>query len=188
MKKLLTYFLHGLLVLLPLGATLYIIVVAVMKVNAMLDFNFPGIGHIPGLGIVIVLLGITILGFLTSGILGTGILKIVDYVASKTPLVKIIYTSIRDLANAFLGEKKTFTKPVLVDILGNGVQHIGFVTRENLSNLGIVGKMAVYFPTAYSLAGNVAIVPTEKIQPFHGNYAEAMRFVVSGGVTGLQGE
>lgn len=185
MKKLLTYFLHGLLVLLPLGATLYVIIFSVIKVNDTLDFNFPGIGHIPGLGILIVLLGITILGFLSSGILGTGIMKVVDYVASKTPLVKIIYTSIRDLANAFLGEKKTFTKPVLVDLLGNGVQHIGFITRENLGNLGIENKVAVYFPTAYSLAGNVAIVPLEKIQAFEGNYTDAMRFVVSGGVTGL---
>jgi uncharacterized membrane protein len=101
------------------------------------------------------------------------------------PLFKLIYSSIRDLLEAFVGEDKKFNEPVLVDMGQGGIRQIGFLTQHDLKAIGLESDVAVYFPLSYSFAGKVMIVPREKIQPLDMKASDAMKFVVSGGVSEL---
>ena len=96
----------------------------------------------------------------------------------------MIYTSIKDLIGAFVGEKKGFNKPVLVTLLpGSNIQVIGFVTQENLDNLGLIDKVAVYLPQSYNFAGNLIVAPKEQVIPINAERGSVMAFIVSGGIT-----
>jgi uncharacterized membrane protein len=95
----------------------------------------------------------------------------------------MIYTSVKDLIDAFVGDKKGFKKPVSVTLLpGSNVQVIGFVTSESLNNLGLSDCVAVYLPQSYNFAGNLIIVPKEQITPLSADSADIMKFVISGGI------
>ena len=89
--------------------------------------------------------------------------------------------------NAFAGNKKRFTKPVLV--LTNpqaNIEEIGFITQDDLSDWGIKEKVAVYLPYSYSFSGRLVIVPKEQIKPIDTDGSDAMKFIVSGGVTDVE--
>lgn len=180
LKRLAGYFLRGLLLLLPSALTVYLIILAIRWVDGFFDFG------IPGLGLVVVVVGITMVGFLFTGFFGQAVFGIVDELMSRTPLVKLIYSSLKDLIEAFVGEKKRFNEPVLVTLAPN-VQFLGFVTRKDLSKLGLQNKVAVYFPYSYAITGHLLIVPGDSVSPVHTSATEVMKFLVSGGVTGLQG-
>jgi uncharacterized membrane protein len=132
---------------------------------------------------------ITLIGVLGSSILIKPILNSIDNFISRAPLVKIIYTSIKDFMSAFVGKEKKFTEPVLVKISKDSdVEKIGFITQRDLSALGIEsGKVAVYLPFSYTFSGNLFIVPTENVKPLNANSTEIMKFVVSAGVTTIAG-
>jgi uncharacterized membrane protein len=179
MKRLAGYFFKGLLLLLPVGLTIFLLIYLVRKIDSLVNIG------IPGIGIVVVVVGVTAVGILFSGIIGRTLFGLLDEVMSRTPLVKIIYSSIKDLIEAFVGEKKKFSEAVLVEISPNGIEVIGFVTRKDLTQIGLPDKVAVYFPYSYAVTGHVLIVPAEKIRPLDANSADVMKFVVSGGITGL---
>jgi uncharacterized membrane protein len=104
----------------------------------------------------------------------------------RVPLVKLVYTSIKDLIGAFVGDRKSFDKPVLLYLSqGSAVKLLGFVTRDGLSQLGHADHVAVYLPQSYNFAGNVVIAPRELIEPLDVPSSEIMTFIVSGGVSGL---
>ncbi|NQY67341.1 MAG: DUF502 domain-containing protein [Flavobacteriales bacterium] len=179
MNRLLKYFLQGLLYIIPVTITLYITVQALKLIDGILPFP------IPGLGILVLLILITALGYLGSTILAQPIISYFDGLIKKAPLMKVIYTSIKDLLGAFVGNKKRFDKPVLVKIgKDSGMEKMGFITQKNLSMLGISeGKSAVYLPHSYNFSGNLFVVANEQITPLDMNAADAMKFIVSGGVT-----
>ena len=100
----------------------------------------------------------------------------------KTPLLKLIYSSIRDLLSAFVGKERKFNKPVLVKVnLISDLEKIGFLTQEDLEDLGIKDRVSVYFPHSYNFSGEMFIVPKEHVRPIDMSPADAMKFVVSGG-------
>jgi len=103
--------------------------------------------------------------------------------------VKLVYTSLKDIVGAFVGEKKKFNRPVLVALTkGGDVATIGFVTRNGLTELGLADHVAVYVPQAYNIGGNVVVVPSDRVTPLDADPAKVMTFIVSGGVTGELGE
>lgn len=187
MKQLLRYFLHGLFVLAPLALTLYI----GWQIFAFIDDLLP-IG-IPGLGFLLTVILITVVGFLSTNVAGKAVIDEAERLLSKVPLIKLLYTSIRDLINAFVGEKKRFDRPVAVRLTsGAGAMALGFVTRDSLHYLEQGGPkgafathVAVYFPQSYNFAGNLLIVPRESVTVLHVASADVMAFIVSGGVSGL---
>lgn len=183
-KRVAGYFLRGVAVLLPVSLTFYLIVASIDWVDRIISNVFPSIA-IPGLGFITVVVFITIIGILFSGFIGNTLLRWLDELMTRTPLVKIIYSSLKDLIDAFVGDKKKFNEPVLVLINPIGTQIIGFITRNDLSQLGIHDKVAVYCPYSYALSGRLLIVNKSQITPFEGNATEAMKFIVSGGVTGF---
>lgn len=178
MRKITKYFLEGLLFLIPLVATIYVIYIIFMKIDTIFRFK------IPGLGFIVTILTITAVGFIASNFLTRRLVRLVDNVFTRLPLVKMIYTSIKDLINAFVGDKKSFNKPVLVSIVpGSNIQVIGFVTCESLAKLGMSEYVAVYLPQSYNFAGNLIIVPKDRITPISAESGNVMAFIVSGGIT-----
>jgi uncharacterized membrane protein len=181
MRRVFTYFLHGLLFALPIAATLYIIYKSFTTVDNLLPFR------IPGLGLVVIFAAITLLGYVGSLYFANPILASFEKVIERTPLVKIIYSSVKDLIAAFVGEKKRFSHPVLVTTSESPLtQRIGFITQNDLSDLGITAdKVAVYLPFSYGMNGMLVIVSKESVTPIDASGTEMMKFVISGGVTEL---
>lgn len=180
-RKLLTYFLHGLVFTLPIGATVYVFYKTFNFFDSLIPLN------IPGLGLLIIVGVVTLLGYLSSFYFANPLLASVEKVIERTPLVKLIYSSVKDLIAAFVGEKKRFNHPVLVTTsLNPPVQRLGFVTQNDLTDLGMgTEKVAVYLPFSYGMNGMLLIVPKESITPVDASGTEMMKFIISGGVTEL---
>jgi len=180
LKRLLGYFVRGCLVLAPLGLTLYILYAILHAVDQFLPIG------IPGVGLLITLSLVTLVGMLTSNVIGRGVVEATDRALKKLPLVKLIYTSIKDLINAFMGDKKSFNRPVAVTLNPmSGLKALGFITRDGLHALDMPMHVSVYFPQSYNFAGYLAIVPREHVEALDVNSAELMTFIISGGVSGL---
>jgi len=180
LKRLVGYFVRGCLVLAPLGLTLYILYAILHAVDQFLPIG------IPGVGLLITLSLVTLVGMLTSNVIGRGVVEATDRALKKLPLVKLIYTSIKDLINAFMGDKKSFNRPVAVTLNpGSGLKALGFITRDGLHALDMPLHVSVYFPQSYNFAGYLAIVPREHVEALDVNSAELMTFIISGGVSGL---
>jgi uncharacterized membrane protein len=179
LKRILTYFLHGLLFTVPIAATLYIIYKAFNLVDSIIPLN------IPGLGLVIIFAAVTVLGYLSSFYFANPLLASFEKVIERTPLVKIIYSSVKDLIAAFVGEKKRFSHPVMVTTnINPQVQRIGFITQNDLTHLGLgTEKVAVYLPFSYGMNGMLVIVEKQYVTPIDASGTEMMKFVISGGVT-----
>lgn len=174
-KTVARYFLQGLFYLVPITATVYVIFYLVVMVDSLLDVD------IPGLGIVILFVAVTLVGFLGTHFF-VNYLKPFERTLENTPLIKIIYTSMKDMMNAFVGKKRQFKKPVLVKV-GEGMERIGFVTKEDLSDLNLSDdRVAVYLPFSYAISGELIIVPKESVIPLDASSADVMKMIISGGV------
>jgi uncharacterized membrane protein len=178
LAKLINYFLKGLLVVLPFAVTFSIIKSIVLWLDTMFDVGIPAVGFL------IVIVTIIILGWIGSSIFTQPLLSFVDDVLARIPFVKIIYTSVKDFMEAFVGDKKKFNNPVLIK-MNDGIYKPGFITQEDLSKLQLPGMVAVYCPHSYAFSGTIFIVDVDKVQPIDGNSTDMMKFIISGGVTHL---
>lgn len=194
MRKIFNYFLQGLLVTVPIIVTLVVLFKAIIWVDSLLPISIPifipGYESInlPGLGIFLIFFIITLLGYFASYLVANPVFVLIGKLMEKIPLLKIVYSSMKDLIEAFVGEKKRFTQPVLVTIAKDPeMQRIGFVTERNLSNLGIpLGRIAVYFPFSYGFNGQLIIVAAENVTQLNASGVETMKFIISGGVTEIE--
>ena len=178
MKQLVKCFLKGLLVFVPAALTVFTIVLAFTKLDGLLKIP------IPGLGLVITLLFITLIGFLASNLVGKKFFAFIDRLFAKLPVAKMLYLGIKDVIGAFAGEKKSFSKPAVVELTPGGAKALGFITRDALDFLSLSDHVAVYFPQSYNFAGTVLIFPSNRVTLIDVDSAKAMAFVVSGGVSG----
>jgi len=178
MKSITKYFFEGLVLLAPLGVTLYLLYFIFRLIDGFFNFG------IPGTGIFLSVLIVILTGFAASNLFLRGAVGIIDNIFGRIPFVKLIYNSLKDLVQAFVGEKKNFRRPVLVSIgKESEVEIIGFVTEENLELLGEKDKTAVYIPQSYNFAGNLIIVPSQRVKPIDAGIKEIMTFIVSGGLS-----
>jgi len=188
-KRLLSYFFQGLIYIAPLGVTLFILYTLFVYLDGLfaplmlkwLHFN------IPGLGLVVVFLLVAFLGFMGKTIIARPIKALAYHILEKAPIVKVIYTSIKDLLSAFVGKERKFNIPVLVRVNPiSNLEKMGFLTQEDMSHIGIEGKkVAVYFPHSYNFSGEMFIVPAEQVKRIDAAAADVMKFIVSGGVTNI---
>jgi uncharacterized membrane protein len=184
-QKIIQYFLQGLLILGPVSITIYFIYEIFDKIDNILR---PVI-NIPGIGFVIIIAFIILTGYLSSFFVMGRILSIMDKYLERTPGVKLFYSFVRDFFEAFAGNKKKFTKSVMANVDDTDVWRVGFITQEDMSSFGMEDYVAVYLPMAYSVAGNVYIVPKERVKPITNISAtQSMKFAVSGGVTEMINE
>jgi uncharacterized membrane protein len=186
MKKIFRYFLQGLLFSAPAGITIFVVYWVFDAIDGpvrnFVNYLF-GI-QIPGIGLVVTFIFIALLGWLGGSFLFKPITQFFELLLEKAPIVKMLYTSLTDFFNAFVGEKRKFTRPVLVKVnMVSNLEKIGFITTDDLTELGIKDKVAVLFPHSYNWSGEMFIVPREHITPLTLPPGEVMKFVVTGGVT-----
>lgn len=178
-KRILGYFLRGLLFVVPFTLTGYIILLSVQFLDNIIPID------IPGLGILFMFLIVTAVGYMTSIFLTRSIFEELEKIVFKIPLVNILYTSIKDLMSAFVGDKKKFNTPIVVKLSDN-LSRLGFMTQDDLSSLGEMDLVSVYFPHSYNFSGNLYLTPKENVRVLKNvNSTEIMKFIVSGGVSQL---
>ncbi len=179
MRTLAKYFFQGLLVFVPVVGSIWVVV----WVLAVLDGLYPL--PVPGLGLVITLAIITLVGFLTSNVAGRKLVEGLEAGMKRLPVVSLLYSSLRDLLGAFVGEKRSFDKPVMVTVAPN-VRVFGFITCSRFDDVRLDGHVAVYLPQSYNFAGNLLIVKKELVEPVDADSAQFMAFIVSGGVAEMR--
>ncbi len=183
-RRIIQHFFQGVLVLAPIFLTFY----AIIWIFNFLDGLFGFADFIPGLGLILALAGITIIGYLSSFFIIGRLFDLFDRLLERTPVIKYIYTSIKDVFDALMGKKKKFDHPVLVHIYNEEVWEVGFITRSDATDFGLTDVVAVYVPMSLSIAGKVYFVKRNRVQPLeHVSAGDAMKFAVSGGVTGGDG-
>lgn len=179
-KRLVGYFVRGCLVMAPLGLTVYILFTILRTIDQLLPIG------IPGVGLLLTLLLVTLVGVATSNVVGRSALETTERVLKRLPLVKLIYTSIKDLVSAFMGDKKSFNRPVAVTVHpGGNLKALGFITRDGLHVIDLPDHVAVYFPQSYNFAGYLAVVPRDQVEVLDVSSTELMTFIISGGVSGF---
>lgn len=196
-KTLIQYFLQGLLVIAPVGITLWVVISLFNVVDSILPnlihSLFPGaiprnadgsIRQFTGLGFVVVITLVLVIGWLSSLFIFNRVLGLFDSVLERTPGIKFIYSSVKDFLQAFAGNKKKFNKPVLVCVDDTDVWRIGFITLKDMADFEMPDHVTVYVPLAYAVTGTTYIVPRNRVKPLkHISAADAMKFAVTGGVT-----
>jgi uncharacterized membrane protein len=194
MKKLIGYFLQGLLYITPIAVTIYAIVFSFTWIDDLLrdlvifqegglleNFSFPG------LGIIIIVFVVTLIGFVGQRLISAPLISLVEAILDKAPVIKVIYTSVKDLMSAFVGKDRKFDQPVIVRLdTSNIIQRMGFITNSDLSEIGLPDKMSVYFPSSYGVLGELVIVPKENVTLIDANNTDVMKFIISGGVTKIK--
>ncbi len=183
MKKLLKHFLKGILVLAPAAITVFVI----YKIITIADSFFINILqplhlYFPGVGIILSFVIITLIGMLASNWLTGKIFNYIDNIFTKLPLIKVIYTAIRDTISSFLDGKKGFSKLAIVNIPNTEIKLLGFITNKNLNELGLDGYISVYLMQSMQWAGNLIIVPEEMVTPVDISAEEAIKFIASAGL------
>lgn len=189
MKTLFNYFLRGLLFVLPVFATFYIIIVLVNwadeTLNNILFDWLPS--HVPGLGLIAAFFIIVFIGFAVTWAISKPVFSYFEDLISRTPIIKIIYTAFKDFTEAFFGKKKKFDKPVLITFT-EGIDRIGFITEKDLSHLHIENRVAVYCPHSYNFSGNLFLVSHDRVRPLEIAASDALKFAVSAGVTKIENQ
>lgn len=190
-NKLVSYFIQGLLYITPISILIYIVYALFNFMDGILQnllIAFFGV-NIPGLGILILILLIVLIGFIGNTFIANPLKKIVSNVIEKVPFLKFIYNAFDDLIAVFVGKDKKFNKPVLVKInVNSNLEKLGFITEEKLDFLNDNDKVAVYFPHSYNFSGELFIVPKSQVTVIDVKSSELMKFIVSGGVTGISKE
>lgn len=193
--KLLQYFLQGLLILAPVAITLYALFFIVTTIDSWIPiFSYiDDTGKVRvqnyGLGFILIILAIVSIGYFSSFFITGRIVSFMDKFMQKAPGIKHIYSTTRDFVEAFAGDKKKFTQNVLANVDDSDVWRLGFITRDDMSDFGLIDYVAVYLPMSYSVAGNVYVVPKNRIKKIENiTSAQTMKFAVSGGVTDIPDE
>src|SRR5262245_33925527 len=179
------YFLRGLIVVAPIAVTVIAVRWTFAEIDTWINVEPLLNRKVPGAGFVVTVVAITVVGFLASNFATRWLFLALEEMLERTPLVKLIYSSLKDIVGAFVGEKKKFNQPVIVALTKDGeISTFGFVTRPGLAELGMHRYVAVYVPQAYNIGGNVITVPEDRVKPLDADPGSVMTFIVSGGVTG----
>lgn len=189
MRKLFNYFAQGLLFLVPLALTVWVVYYTFSFLDGLskpLEQKYLGF-EVPGLGLLMMVLLILLVGFLGSTIVFKPLVALFERIINKAPLIKDIYSAIQDLLSAFVGSQKKFNSPVMVQMNETGLKRIGFITREGLEEMGVGSDyVVVYLPYSYGIMGTVVVVKKAMLEPIHQSPTDTMKFIVSGGVTKVE--
>jgi uncharacterized membrane protein len=187
MKKIISYFLQGLLFVVPIVVTIYVLYQLLYWIDNLLPFLDKL--KIPGLGLIAIFILISAAGYLGSRFIRNPFFAYLEHLMERAPLVKLIFTSVKDLIAAFVGEKKSFNQPVSVKLEKNSdTERIGFITQNDVNHLGFGNdKVAVYLPFSYSFMGELVVLPRENVRKLDSSGPDMIKFVISGGVGEVSG-
>lgn len=176
--KLFSFFVKGLLLLAPVYVTGYIIFNLLDSLDSQFFVQYRGTGLMVLIGIIM------IVGFLGSTFISVPVVQIFEEAIVRIPLVGIIYSSLKDLVGAFVGDKKKFNQPVIFVFNNeNGIQKIGFITQDDLQFIDIKNSVMVYSPHSYAFSGELFIVPSSSITLLNLPASDVMKMIISGGVS-----
>jgi uncharacterized membrane protein len=196
-KKVLQYFLQGLIVIAPIAVTIAVVLWLFETVDSFLPNIihriFPNMVEIdasgyvkraPGIGFIVVIALVVGIGWISSSFVVGRLVEVLDRVLERTPGIKFIYSSVKDFLEAFAGNKKKFDTPVLVNVDATDVWRIGFITQAAATDFNLPDHVTVYVPHSYAISGITYFVPKQRIKPLENvSAADAMKFTVTGGVT-----
>lgn len=189
MRRLAGYFFQGFLYVAPLGVTAFILYKIFTLVDTpvrQLEELFFG-SHLPGLGVLTVVTLLTVFGWLGSTIIARPVKAFARRLIDRAPLIRTIEGTVHELLSALFSKERRFSRPVLVRMSGvTDLEKLGFITQEDLGELGAEGKVAVYFPHSYNFSGELFVVPRERVRAVDISTQEAMKFIVSGGLIHLR--
>jgi len=185
-------FLKGLVVVIPAVLTLAILwwlaKGAEQLLGGLLIRFLPEGWYVPGMGLIAALATTVLIGLLSQVLLFQKVFSLGEDLLNRLPLVKTIYSAIRDLIDYFSPDnKQAMSKVVLVRIPGQQFEQIGFVTREDFKPLSIEptveDPVAVYLPLSYQIGGYTLILPRSCVTPIDMPFEEAMKLVLTGAIT-----
>ncbi|CAM4051567.1 DUF502 domain-containing protein [Mesobacillus thioparans] len=193
MKSIFKNFINGILTIVPIILVIYVIYKTFMFLDSLLGNLLKPYfkeRYIPGIGLLTTLFLITFLGWLSTRFITGSIIRMVDRLLEKIPLVKTIYSVLKDTVHSFLGDKKSFSKVALVTLPGTNMKSLGFITSENLQAFHepLSGHVAVYVPQTFQVAGFTFLIPKEDIEILDVKPEDAMKFILSGGMTSQNGD
>jgi uncharacterized membrane protein len=187
MKRVVSYFVSGLIIVVPVALTLWLLAALFVTIDSWTRVVLGAKGF-PGLGLVATFLFVTLVGLLGSHFFTRRFVQAFGRLLERLPVVKMVYSAVKDMMNAFVGPERRFDRPVLVDLQPGGtLRAVGFITRDSLAHLGLTEDVAVYFPQAYNFAGQVLIVRRSSVTAIEAPSSQVMTFIVSGGVSGVPG-
>ncbi len=182
MKTLYQMFFRGLIAFLPLALTVYLLYlfttwaesVAIWLIRPLIgDFYVPGLGLVVGIGMILAL------GFLVSRSTTARLLTWVELPFTRVPVVKSIYSSLKNFADYFSPSENASQQVVLLRMPGHALSIVGLVTRQSMAGLpeAMAGqdRVAVYLPMGYMIGGYTVFVPRDWTQPIEMTVEEAMR-------------
>ncbi|HEX2059759.1 MAG TPA: DUF502 domain-containing protein [Thermoanaerobaculia bacterium] len=176
MNWLVKNFLRGLVIVVPIALTIYLIYEAFTRLDRLLNLQPPGTG------LAVLVLALIAVGALAGNFVGRRVFALTEKLFTKAPIVRIVYAAIKDLLEAFVGNKRRFDRPVTIAV-SDGVKAFGFITRDDLTSLGMPGEVAVYVPFSYTWDGCLLVVAKERVTALDADSASVMALVVSGGVS-----
>lgn len=176
----LRYFFQGIIIISPIAITGW----AAYSIFDFVDTKIPNLPR--GLGFLVVIASLIVIGWLGSTFfVWKFLIGFFDGILERTPFLKFIYTSVKEVVESFMGDKKKFNKPVMVRVRKEPeIRQIGFITQTDLSKLNMPGRVAVYMPHSYAVSGFMYIVQAEDVLPLDMNPSDAMKMAVSGGMAG----
>jgi uncharacterized membrane protein len=199
-RKLFHYFLQGLIILAPIGITIWAVTALFNFVDNILPallgqilpnlFGTDAQGNartIPGLGFILVIIIVVLVGYVSSSFIVGRVVALLDKVLERVPGVKLIYSTVKDFFEAFAGNKRKFNKAALINIGAPDVWRIGFITQHDVSDFGLHEHVAVYVPKSYAFTGDLYFVTKDRVRLLpEVSSGDAMKFAISGGVTDLE--
>lgn len=183
MTSLLKYFLQGLLVVAPIGVTIYVLYEAFVILDGLIPLD------IPGLGLLVILVGIFLVGFIGNNLISDRLRLWLNRIIRRAPVFSLIYSAVRDVLNALVGEKRSFKYPVLVQLGDNpAVKRIGFVTHRGFGKDAELPQeyLTVYCPHSYAVSGQLYLVEKERVEALDLPAADVMKYIISAGVTRIE--
>ena len=198
-RKLFQYFLQGLIILAPIGITIWAVTALFNFVDSILPDLigrvFPHLlgtdnqgnpRSIPGLGFILVIIIVIIVGYISTSFIVGRLVALLDKILERVPGIKLIYSTLKDFFEAFAGNKRKFNKPALINIGAPDVWRIGFITQQDVREFGLHDHVAVYVPKSYAFTGDLYFVKRELVRVLPElSSGEAMKFAISGGVTDI---
>jgi len=190
LKSIGTTLITGMITVLPIALTIYLLYWLAFSsdrvLGGVLQWALPRVVYFPGLGTIAGLIIVFLVGLLMKAVLVRQLFSLGEGILYRLPIIKSIYSAIRDLFDFFSPKKEGFGRVVIVNV--NEMEMIGFITQEDPARLPDSFKntdsVLVYLPMSYMIGGFTLLIPKEDIKPCHMDMDEAMRFVLTAGITG----
>ena len=185
------YFITGVVVLIPIGFTLYLSKFLISLSSKILPENINPNSYlpiaIPGIEIIITIIFITIVGGLSLSFIGKRILKLIDDLFKKIPFLRTVYSAILQMTETFSKKDNDKKSVVLIEYPRKGVWAVGFATKENI---GVMAKKTntklinVFVPTTPNpTSGFLLMFPIDEVIYLNMSFEEASKFIVSAGTS-----